>query len=520
MRERRLCAAAGWLRCTLPRRSASRQSLIDQVFSVLVPQALGLPLDAPLAPLEEAPLSQTLGGLKDRGATPAALLGATGEAHFELAWAAARSNGIVPDEPFDPSRFRAFSYITLSGGACRATNVRLLAGCACEVQWAGGADVWQPLPSAADSDNDSEGDDAGAGVHAGGAGPRGPGRGRRGADRRAVGRGGAVAAGAAGDDDSESLPPRSRGAGTRGRPAPSRRGLARSASRGRGAAAAAAAAASSSDESGSLGGRRQAARGARGRGRAGRRGRGSRGPGSLLRRASKSVSSVSGSDGAGSSGSISSGLNAGRAVAASQPDEPCGAKRSRGASLGSSTDTGRSSGSSGCARAAARAGGDPSSSEGDSGDARAAAADAGACPRDAPLRPTRPELKAVSSDRRLRRRLSCDPVVSLQLVFDYSPQRGGAASASAAAAAASPALQLVFAYEYEAVPELDAFTELGSRDYSVRECAARGRTILPVSSMLRPRRNVPVPKDQLPLDWLQVVAATGRSRLPEYIWFQ
>ena len=123
-RGRRLRATAEWLSCTLPRRSASQESLIDQVFAVHTPQALGLPFDAPLTRLEEAPLSQTLGGLQARGVTPAALLGAAGEALLALAWVAARSTGIVPDEPFELSRFRTFSYVTLSGGACRATNVR------------------------------------------------------------------------------------------------------------------------------------------------------------------------------------------------------------------------------------------------------------------------------------------------------------------------------------------------------------------------------------------------------------
>ncbi len=80
--------------------------------------------------------------------------------------------------------------------------------------------------------------------------------------------------------------------------------------------------------------------------------------------------------------------------------------------------------------------------------------------------------------------------------------------------------QLVFAYVYEAVPELDAFAELGSRDFTIRECAARGAVIMPASSLLRPQRNVCVPTDQLPLGWQGAVDLAGRHRSPEYIWFQ
>ena len=71
-----------------------------------------------------------------------------------------------------------------------------------------------------------------------------------------------------------------------------------------------------------------------------------------------------------------------------------------------------------------------------------------------PPRPTRPELKAASSDRRLRHRISCDSVVSLQLIFLYGEQDGGVGAA--AVAAPLPALQLVFVYKYKAVPAPDA----------------------------------------------------------------
>ena len=94
-----------------------------------------------------------------------------------------------------------------------------------------------------------------------------------------------------------------------------------------------------------------------------------------------------------------------------------------------------------------------------------------------PPRPTRPELKAASSDCRLRHRISCDSVVSLQLIFLYGEQDGGVGAA--AVAAPLPALQLVFVYKYKAVPTLDAYAGLGSRDLTVRECAAWGAVVLP-----------------------------------------
>jgi hypothetical protein len=69
----------------------------------------------------------------------------------------------------------------------------------------------------------------------------------------------------------------------------------------------------------------------------------------------------------------------------------------------------------------------------------------------------------------------------LQLAFENGKQHRGVGAA--AAAALPPALQLVFAYKYEAVGELDAFAELGSLDCTVRECATRGEGVRPVSSL-------------------------------------
>ena len=133
------------------------------------------------------------------------------------------------------------------------------------------------------------------------------------------------------------------------------------------------------------------------------------------------------------------------------------------------------------------AGGEPSSSVSDTGSgndpsagdhaAGMPAADEAVRLRATPPRPTRPELKAASSDRHLRHRISCDSVVSLQLLFVYGEQGGGVGAA--AVAAPLPALQLVFVYKYKAVPTLDAYAGLGSRDLTVRECAAWGAVVLP-----------------------------------------
>ena len=93
--------------------------------------------------------------------------------------------------------------------------------------------------------------------------------------------------------------------------------------------------------------------------------------------------------------------------------------------------------------------------------------------------------------------MSCDPVVRLRLMFEYDRR------------------PFVFAYRYSGVPELDAFRELGSRDFTVRECTAAGAAIFPVDDIVRPRRRVPVPQDQLPL-----ALKEGWSRKAEYLWFQ
>ena len=95
--------------------------------------------------------------------------------------------------------------------------------------------------------------------------------------------------------------------------------------------------------------------------------------------------------------------------------------------------------------------------------------------------------------------MSCDPVVRLQIFFEYLAHH--------------VSHKLVFAYYYTPVPELDAFAELGSRDFTVREFSAGGATILPASELVCPRRREPVPEGQLPENWVD-------QRRPEYIWIE
>jgi hypothetical protein len=173
------------------------QDIVDRVFAILVPQAIGLPL-VPLAPLDATPLLHKLSSPLAPAANPRATLGAARYADLLLAWGAARGDGVVPDEPFDPSRARMFNALTLSGGECRGSNdVVLWVQSACEVPWGGAGEAWQPQPDA-DSDNDSVGDDVVTGVGCQSS-RRGRGRGRgRGSGRgRGTGRGRASTAGRA-----------------------------------------------------------------------------------------------------------------------------------------------------------------------------------------------------------------------------------------------------------------------------------------------------------------------------------
>jgi len=61
------------------------QHVIDRVFAVLVPQVFGLPLEAPLAPLEVTPLSHKLRDRRPKGESPLGVLGEAGFARFVLA---------------------------------------------------------------------------------------------------------------------------------------------------------------------------------------------------------------------------------------------------------------------------------------------------------------------------------------------------------------------------------------------------------------------------------------------------
>jgi len=118
----------------------------------------------------------------------------------------------------------------------------------------------------------------------------------------------------------------------------------------------------------------------------------------------------------------------------------------------------------------------------------------------------------------------------LQLVFEYRVRGDDGAALPGGVAAAQPRLsppapaaalrQLVFAYKYTAVPELDAFAELSSRDFSVRACSWQGAVVLPVSSLVRPRRCERVPAEQLPEGWRTATHVADVRRPPEYVWFE
>jgi hypothetical protein len=115
--------------------------------------------------------------------------------------------------------------------------------------------------------------------------------------------------------------------------------------------------------------------------------------------------------------------------------------------------------------------------------------------------------------------VDCDLVVRVRLIFEYD-----ALPAAAAGQAATSPLQFVFASRYVAVPEFDAWLELGSRDFTVRACTGSG-VIVPVQDVVRPRRHTPVRESQWPPGWPGVaqggsaVPGTVQPR-PEYIWFR
>jgi len=79
------------------------QNLVDRVFTLLVPLALGLPLSEPLAPLVDAPHACALTNQLPPGSSPASRLSAPLLASFMLAWEDAVARGVAPPGPWDPS---------------------------------------------------------------------------------------------------------------------------------------------------------------------------------------------------------------------------------------------------------------------------------------------------------------------------------------------------------------------------------------------------------------------------------
>ena len=133
------------------------QDLLDRILSILVPQALGIPLE-PLALLETRPAARNLSERLPASEKPVSLLPVPAQAHFMAAWRDAAAASIVPSGPFDPALFQCYSSVVLSGGECRETNVVLRTCDACEVIWRGDSDPWQRQP-ALDSVDDSDGSD-------------------------------------------------------------------------------------------------------------------------------------------------------------------------------------------------------------------------------------------------------------------------------------------------------------------------------------------------------------------------
>ena len=453
-------------------KSSCPQDLLDRLFEVLIPLAAGLPTSQPLAPLDAAPPKiQLVSKLsEDHALSPLHSLEGSARDDFKRAWCLAVGAGTVPAGPFDERCVRAFASAELSGGKCGNNPLTLSPGCACELQSPDVPGAWQPQPGA-DSDNDSDGervDLVAAPVK----------RRRRG--QKTGGRG------------------RARGARSRGR--------------GRRIVAPAPTTVSSSSSSSSSSETSAVPRGGQGR-----RGRGAAGQ-RRSARISAAVPSAAGFREVGSSSDESS------------KQQRRGRKRLRGRSA--SLSKRRHSSSDTDTRAESQSGADSAASSASSTDTAASSSDgergvSGAVATAAPavvavtMEDHRAALKLASRDLRRRRLLSCDPVVRVRLFFEYRAGAATAASAAAPSAVGAP-LQFAFAYRYSAVPELDAFAELGSRDFTVRECTAAGAVIVPLTSIVRPRRRVPVPTDQLPLGWgapaLSLAAGAPARRSPEYIW--
>ena len=139
------------------------QDIVDRTLALLVPLALGIPLDRPLLSLDGKPTSIKLSGKFPVQSKPATLLGPQVYNIFPQAWGVAVNVGLVPPGPFNPELFRCFENATLSGGDHRYSNVTLRIGSACALSVNETGDIFQPQP-AADSDDDSK-DSADDGAH-------------------------------------------------------------------------------------------------------------------------------------------------------------------------------------------------------------------------------------------------------------------------------------------------------------------------------------------------------------------
>lgn len=92
------------------------QDIVDRTLALLVPLALGIPLDRPLLSLDGKPTSIKLSGKFPVQSKPATLLGPQVYNIFLQAWGVAVNVGLVPPGPFNPELFRCFENATVSGG--------------------------------------------------------------------------------------------------------------------------------------------------------------------------------------------------------------------------------------------------------------------------------------------------------------------------------------------------------------------------------------------------------------------
>ena len=92
------------------------QDIVDRTLALLVPLALGIPLDRPLLSLDGKPTSIKLSGKFPVQSKLATMPGPQVYNIFLQARGVAVNVGLVPPGPFNPELFRCFENATVSGG--------------------------------------------------------------------------------------------------------------------------------------------------------------------------------------------------------------------------------------------------------------------------------------------------------------------------------------------------------------------------------------------------------------------